>query len=243
MTTPKKDHVYLYQFPKDCGLPSPSPFCLKVEILLRLLKLPYNPVELSDPRKAPKGKLPYIELNGETLSDSTVIFERLQQHFGKNLDDSLTTAQKAVRLSFQRLIEDHLYWIMKYSWTTDEGWPGWQVFLPKFPMMVGGFVKSMIRKEAISSCELQGIAKAPINVIWEKGKKDLDALSNYLGQKKYFFGDNPSSLDCSLLGLLLCILYLPIPSPIKDYASGIENLNNYVSSMMNDLFPDFWPLK
>ena len=56
--------VKLYQFPSAWGLPNPSPFCMKLEVFLRLAEIPYEIVTWPDPRKAPKGKLPFIEHEG-----------------------------------------------------------------------------------------------------------------------------------------------------------------------------------
>jgi hypothetical protein len=53
--------IKLYQFKPALDLPNASPFCMKLEIYLRMANLPYEIVLNADSRKAPKGKLPYIE--------------------------------------------------------------------------------------------------------------------------------------------------------------------------------------
>jgi hypothetical protein len=40
------------------GMRNVSPYCVKAEMLLKSLDLPFKLVEEADPRKAPKGKLP-----------------------------------------------------------------------------------------------------------------------------------------------------------------------------------------
>ena len=50
----------LVTFPPSFGLRNVSPFCLKVEMLLASLGLEFEIEEQSDPRKAPKGKLPVL---------------------------------------------------------------------------------------------------------------------------------------------------------------------------------------
>ena len=57
--------IKLYTFPPACGLRNVSPFCLKVEMALSYLEIPFEIVEISDPRKAPKGKLPYVDIDGQ----------------------------------------------------------------------------------------------------------------------------------------------------------------------------------
>ena len=62
--------VTLYTFGPGFGLPDPSPFVMKAEILLKMAGLPFR-TDTTGFRKAPKGKLPYIEDDGERIADST----------------------------------------------------------------------------------------------------------------------------------------------------------------------------
>ena len=52
------------------GLQNVSPFCLKAEMLMTQLGLKYDIAVQADPRKAPKGKLPYLISDGDKLPDS-----------------------------------------------------------------------------------------------------------------------------------------------------------------------------
>ena len=86
----------LYIFSPGFGLRNISPFCLKMEMALTYLTIDFELIELNDPRKAPKAKLPYMELNGETLSDSEIMFEQLNAISGGKLYHGLTAVQKAI---------------------------------------------------------------------------------------------------------------------------------------------------
>jgi glutathione S-transferase len=57
------------------GLQNVSPFCLKAEMLMTQLGLDYDMEVQADPRKAPKGKLPYLIADGREISDSELIVE------------------------------------------------------------------------------------------------------------------------------------------------------------------------
>jgi hypothetical protein len=52
------------------GLQNVSPFCLKAEMLMTQLCLKYDIAVQADPRKAPKGKMPYLISDGDKLPDS-----------------------------------------------------------------------------------------------------------------------------------------------------------------------------
>ena len=50
----------LVTLPPAFGMRNVSPFCLKIEMLLKSLDLEFTLSDISDPRKAPKGKLPFL---------------------------------------------------------------------------------------------------------------------------------------------------------------------------------------
>ena len=78
-------HVKLYRHPK-------SGHCHRVELMLALLEIPYEPIDLdmqNGAHKAPEylrisplGQVPAIEDNGVTLSDSNAILTYLVERYG-----------------------------------------------------------------------------------------------------------------------------------------------------------------
>ena len=71
-TFPGISMITLYGFGPAFGLPDPSPFVTKAETLLKMAAVPYR-TALGNLRKAPKGKLPYIDDDGAVIADSTLI--------------------------------------------------------------------------------------------------------------------------------------------------------------------------
>lgn len=67
-----------------------SPFVIKLEARLRFAGVSYRVAEGS-PKTAPRGKIPYIDAEGETLSDSTFIIKRfIDEGLIPNLNASFT---------------------------------------------------------------------------------------------------------------------------------------------------------
>lgn len=62
--------ITLCQFHRAWGLPNASPFCMKIETYLRMTKLPYETKFIDNPQQAPKGKLPYIQIDGINYPDT-----------------------------------------------------------------------------------------------------------------------------------------------------------------------------
>jgi glutathione S-transferase len=86
----------VFIFAPDWGLPTVGPFALKLLAWLELAGLPYEQVFEANPRKGPKGKNPWIELDGERIGDSEVIIDLLRKRHAIDLDDGLTPEQVAI---------------------------------------------------------------------------------------------------------------------------------------------------
>ena len=115
--------ITLYQFPPAWGLPNASPFCMKVETYLRMCNLPYTTVNVLNPAKGPKGKLPHITDGANTVADSGLILDYLKATYGDKLDAGLDSRTRAEAHALRRLMEEHLYWCAVYDrWAVDENW-------------------------------------------------------------------------------------------------------------------------
>lgn len=73
MTDAARSPLELFQFPRMFAIPNLSLFCCKLETWLRITRIPYEVVDTPDPRKRPKGKLPFIEEGGVPIADSSRI--------------------------------------------------------------------------------------------------------------------------------------------------------------------------
>ena len=93
--------ITLASFGPAFGLPDQSPFVTKAEVLLKMSGLPFEK-QRSGLRKAPKGKLPYIEDDGRIIADSTFIRLHLERKYGLDFDRGLTSAQKGTAWAVER---------------------------------------------------------------------------------------------------------------------------------------------
>ena len=72
--------------PGNERLESLSPFCMKLELYLKLRQLPYK-ITMGDPRKATKSKLPFIEGESDgSIADSSIILAHLEAKAAAPLD-------------------------------------------------------------------------------------------------------------------------------------------------------------
>ena len=121
----------VFTFAPDWGLPSVGPFALKLLAWLKLAGIPYEQVIEGNPRKGPKGKNPWIELDGERIGDSEVIIDELKRRHGIDLDEALTPEQIALGHAWRRTFEEHFHQVLE-----------WELF---FHPAVGGLDASKFR--------------------------------------------------------------------------------------------------
>ena len=112
MTNNSHPPIKLFQFPRMFAIPNLSPFCCKLETWLRIAQIPYEVVDTPDPRKGPKGKLPFIEDAGLRIADTSIIVDHLIRTRGIDPDAHLDAQQRAVALLVQRTPRStmHLSW-------------------------------------------------------------------------------------------------------------------------------------
>ncbi len=225
--------IKLFQYPTDWGLPNISPFCMKMETYLRLAQIPYEIVTVVDPRKSPKGKLPYIDDNGQIVADSSIIIDYLKNKYSDALDGRLSSSQKATRLAFQRMIEEHLYWVILYSrWVEDEGWEKIKpLYFDELPAFMKAFVPEIVRRQFIKVIEGQGIGRHHRDDVYQMGKDDVSAVSTLLADQNFMLGNDVTSLDATAYGFLANIIEAPIESPLKEHTKSLPNLVAYCERM------------
>ena len=97
------------------GLPTVGPFALKLLAWLELAGLPYEQVYEANPRKGPKGKNPWIELDGERIGDSEVIIDLLKERHAVQLDEGLTAEQLATGHAWRRTFEEHYHQVLEWE--------------------------------------------------------------------------------------------------------------------------------
>ena len=230
--------LVVHHLPGAWGLPSVSPFCLKLDAWLRLAGIPHTNVVDATPFGAPKGKLPYIEHEGQKIADSGFIIEYLERRFGYDPNGSLSPADRGVALALRRLIEENLYWVMVYDrWVVDENWERFRpVVLGGVPAPLRPIIAPIARRGVKHQLKGHGIGLHSADEIHAIGKRDIGAIADVLGDKPFVMGDTPTEIDAIAYGQLPNIMQVPIESPVKDEALQRANLVAYVERVKQRLF-------
>jgi len=232
--------ITLYTFGSYWGMPDPSPFVMKADMLMKLSKLPYE----TDTRgfgKAPKGKLPYLR-DGETVvADSTLIRLYLEKQYAIDFDKGLSARDRGAAWAAEKMLEEQLYWVVVYwRWLNDENFEkGPKAFFQRAPAFIRPLVIPMVRKRIRANLHGHGIGRHSEAERTAMAARGIDALSQILGDNPYFMGSQPCGADATVFGFLASMLCPQFDSPVRDKAASVPNLVAYNDRMMREFYPGF----
>lgn len=231
--------ITLHQFPPAFGLPNASPFCLKLELYLRMAGLPYRNRYTLELHRAPKGKLPWIDDDGTVVADSGLIIDYLKLKFGDPLDGELNPVQRAQALAITRLLEEHLYWAVLHDrWISPAGWELTRpAVFGSLPWPLRLIVPSVARRGIRAELRGHGMGRHTPQQMHALAIADIDALATLLGDQDYFLGARATSLDAVAAAFLANLLMVPLETPIKAAAAAHPNLAGYCRRMAQQYFP------
>jgi glutathione S-transferase len=239
MTNAAYPPVKLFQFPRMFAIPNLSPFCCKLETWLRIAGVPYEVVDTPDPRKGPKGKLPFIEDAGRRIADTSIIVEHLVRTRGVDPDARLDASQRATALLVQRTLEEHYAFVVAYTHLVrDEGVRHTRARFDPVPAIVRPLVAGMVRGRVKKLLWQQGILRHSHKDIIASAVRDWHAVLAVMGDGPFFFGDKPTSVDAIVFGALATSVLTPIESPIRDFLRSQPACVAYAERMRARFFPE-----
>lgn len=227
-------------YPAAFGEPTASPFCMKALCMLATSDLPYEVIETPDPRKAPKGKLPMIEVDGNVIADSEDIRAYIEAAADIDFDDGLSDRDRAISRAVIRMVEEHVYFaIVADRWGEDDNWVHVrETFFKDIPGVFRGIVTSFIRKQALQSLQGQGIGRFSPEERFDRVRRDIIAIREILGDQDFLFGDAPSAADYSVAPMLRAAIVTPIEKPLAKFIKNDPNLMSYVTRVTDRCYPD-----
>lgn len=212
---------------------------MKAENYLRFADIAYETV-VSDPRKSPSGQIPYVTVDGATITDSQRIIEHFEAGRDTPIDADLSDAARAWALLLRERVEDELYWQITYMRWADPA--GWSVFLPDLQRYLPGWKKHLlpivIRTSLLRQMRRRGMTRHDPQQSYAPGIALIDALSDILAEQPYFLGDRLRTLDLSLYAFLANILDQPYSNILQEHAQKRANLRDYCTRMKMQLWTE-----
>jgi glutathione S-transferase len=229
--------ITLYSYPGLFGVADNNGYGLKVFAFLRLNGMPFRHEHLFDASAAPRGQLPYIVDDGETVGDSDTIIAHLIAKHALTIDAGLTAAERATSHLITRMLDD-LYWVMSYSrWKDERFWPAFRdALLREHPSLT----EAGLRKAQDFNFQryyFQGIGRYTPDAAYARGLADLSVLAELIPAQGYLHGGKPTSIDASIYGFIANIYFYEIDTPLKQFVVSHANIVRHCHSIHDAVTP------
>jgi glutathione S-transferase len=216
--------ITLYSYPSLFGVADNNGYGLKVFAYLRLCGLAFVHEHVFDASAAPRGQLPYIVDEDETIGDSETILAHLARKYLLKIDAARDTRARNLDLLVSRLLDD-LYWVMSYSrWKDDRYWPAFRdAFLREYPDLTeAGLSKG--RAFNFERYHFQGIGRYTPEAAYGRGLADLGVLADLIPAEGYVHGAAPTGVDAAIYGFIANIHFYDIGTELKRFVTAHPNL-------------------
>ncbi|MFT3841576.1 MAG: glutathione S-transferase family protein [Myxococcaceae bacterium] len=194
----------LYQLPPACGLLSFSPYCVKVQLALKLKKIPFTTVNTLFPRENPRNKVPYLVWGEKRLEDSTAIVAAIDEAgFGPKLIPSDPKLRADAHI-LEDWADESLYWQgVRIKFGDDEVWKRIEPeFRQGFPAWMRPMGTLVARRQTLAKLDAQGLSRRAQQLADLELEQHLDALETRLAGRAWLVGDAPSIADLAVTAML-----------------------------------------
>jgi glutathione S-transferase len=223
--------ISLYSYPELFGVADNNGYGLKVFAFMRLAGMTFRHEHIFDASAAPRGQLPYIVDDDETIGDSETIIAHLIRKYRLTIDAALNTAQRDTSLLITRMLDD-LYWVMSYSrWKDERYWPAFRnALIREHPSLTEAGLRKG-QEYNFQRYYFQGIGRYPPDAAYARGLADLNVLANMVPATGYVHGLNPTSIDAGIYGFIANIHFYDIDTPLKQFVSSRQNLVRHCAAI------------
>ncbi len=232
--------ITLYTFGPGFGLPDPSPFVLKADLLLKLAGLDYE-TDTGGFGKAPKGKLPYIRDEDEVIADSSLIRHHIETKYGFDFDEGLDARERGLAVGLEKMLEDHLYWMLvRALWLDDANFDrGFRRLFDRAPAPIRPMVIAMVRRKIRKNAHGQGMGRYTDEEQAILCGRAVTALSDVLGERPYMMGERMCGLDATAFAFVACASNPVIEGTLSTAMKSCGNLRAYRDRIMKAHYPAF----
>lgn len=184
--------------------------------------------------KAPKKKIPFIDDGGKLIGDSAFIIDYFKKKYGDPLDGELSAEQSAITRAFAKMLDENLYWCLVESrWLGEQGAQTKQDFFGDMPIPLRWIVPAIALHGVKKALHLHGIGRHSREELLDIARKDLRALSDYLGDKDYFHTNDVTTLDIIAFAFLVELIKPDVYTALNEVARSFSNLVSFVDRIHN----------
>lgn len=214
--------------------------CLAVQAFLKMCKLNYELVYKANAEAmSPTGKVPFIKCGAFVVSELEGIVQFADSR-GISLSSNLDADAKSDMRAYMSLIHTVLENAELYvCWLDEETYN-------EITRVRHGSVYPWPLNHIQNWSKYQSVAKSlkvykwynkTLNDVYQEVENCCQALSDRLGDSKYFFGDSPTELDALVFGHLFTIITTPLTkNGFADIAKKFPLLLNLLKNIESEYF-------
>lgn len=226
----------VFTFAPDWGLPTTGPFALKLLAWLGANGIEYEQVIEMNPAKGPRGKSPWAEIDGETVSDSDLIIARIAAEHGVELPQPGDSAAHASAFAFKTAFEEGMHQILEWElFVHPEGTNYVRTAMRQaLPPLVSGLAFHALSRTFRKQLRARGIARHEPERIAAMGCAMLDGLETWL-RDGGFPRDKaglPLIHELAVLGQVAPLMRWPMDTPVATHAARLPALRDWVEDTL-----------
>ena len=236
--------IKFYCFSKHSNEPSLSGYCQKLETFLRAAGYTNYTLQFTAPMFAPKGKLPYIELEQDgttkTIADSHFIIQYLiSSEIVPNPDLGLTPMQKADSRAWQTWTEELAYpAIVHTRWARPTNYVMVEHQL-SVPSLLRPFVAWYLRRNILNSLWGHGVGRHTDSEVDQILREYVQGLEARLAQTDYFHGSVPTLVDIIVYAFLANAIAGDANPEYRNMILASQRLKKYTADLTGKWFPEY----
>jgi glutathione S-transferase len=174
------------------------------------------------------------------VCDSTLIRLYLEQKYGVDFDRALSVHDRGVAWSVEKMLEDHMYWALIYwRWMDEANFAkGPKAFFKRAPAIIRPVIERAVLKRIRRNLWGQGLGRHSDAEKAAMAARCIDALSQVLGDNRYFLGPQPCGADATVFAFIAAGITPYFKSPVQEKLAATPNLVAYHDRMMKEFYPD-----
>ncbi len=190
------------------GVPSLSPFCLKVHLALGVLGLPYarahGPFPAHWKALDATGQVPVLVIDQTPIGDSTAIVGRLRALAPDALNRGFNAAVEGEALLLEEFADSELNgFLVAARWLDDDNWPRTRAaYFEGMPKPLTLVIPTMARRRVRQSLHARDVWRRGPAVCWQRLETVLDALDARAPDNGFWFGEQVSTGDIAIAAQL-----------------------------------------
>ncbi|EDV22577.1 uncharacterized protein TRIADDRAFT_28825 [Trichoplax adhaerens] len=233
-----KNAILMYQFPRASTIPSASPFALKLETYFRMAGIKYES-DLTG-KFSKNGKIPWVVIDGQPLGDTAFITEYVNKKYNIDLDKNLSELDKSMAHSYRKMLEENTFWAAINYGRLVDNFP-WLLKELGVPSALSWIAKLTVRRRLLKNMWGHGIGRHNGEEIQSIAMQDIKACAEFLDNKPFFMGDQPTSIDAVIFGFMAELIWFMPPDhwTIKLITEEYTNVVDYCERMKAKYWPDW----